>query len=290
MMGRPTARALTGAVLLAFAGCGSGEQTAATPTPVVDNTATGAVGTRNLDPEPRKHVPETRRVERDLDPGREVDLQPTDAPPVTNPEPAKKPEKPAPIDGNLGDGVSVDLTPAAPAPTRARRRMNVDQLDAAIRRVSGGIGWTTGAGWQGKTVGSNNFEQLAATLGKPNYTDLTTEDLDAGALFQKFLGDAASSVCGKLSARELTVPTSADRVLMRFVEPTDTATSNKAGIDANLAYLMLRYHGRKVAADSPELEGWRFLFESATKVSKSPVTAWRAVCVGLMQHPRFFTY
>ncbi len=213
-----------------------------------------------------------------------VDPKPDETDPVR--EPAPKPTDPAAETGQRGEPKVVDLLPTPEAPHRTRRRMNLDQLNAALLRVSGGIAWTRKVG--GKQV--NELETLALTLGKPNYTDVTTEDLESSALFQKFLDDAAQSVCKKLATADAKKPKAADRALMRHVSVKDTIASNPQGVDKNLAWLLLRYHGVKVAADSSALNAWRFLFQSATSIAKSPVQGWRAVCVALVVHPRFTTY
>ena len=91
----------------------------------------------------------------------------------------------------------MDLAPPVEPPVaeaRARRRMNLDQLDAAFRRTSGGIGWTEMRG--NREV--NLLVELSATLGKPDYVQITTEDLDPSALFNKFLDDAARSICERM--------------------------------------------------------------------------------------------
>ncbi|HIA02031.1 MAG TPA: hypothetical protein EYN06_05735 [Myxococcales bacterium] len=208
---------------------------------------------------------------------------PTDPP--TN-ENENKAQDPAPSPGQLGHGMQAALLPpkiVEEAPLRNRRRMDIDQLDRSIQRVTGGIAWTLG----NKKI--NQFGALAQTLGKPNFLDLTREDLDPSALFQKFLDDAARSVCAELVVHETEV-VSSERVLMVHVSPQDTWESNPAGVNKNLAYLLLRYHGRKVEVDAAEMEQWRWLFRSAQLVAKQPVTAWRTVCVGLMTHPYFYTY
>jgi len=287
-MTRPTIGALATIMIFACA-CAGEADIGAAPVEVTQGEPGGGQGA--TDPVVQPHKPSTTPVDRDLGDGEEVRLQPKpEVKPPDKPVEPEEPAKPEPVDGELGGGKAIGLVPAVQAPTRNRRRMNIDQLDAALRRVSGGIGWTSGKGTKGAAAGKNNFVVLAATLGKPNYTDLTNEDLEPGALFQKFLGDASSSVCAKLSAREATIADADKRVLMRHVAPTDTFSSNPAGVNKNIAWLVLRYHGRKLPADSPQLEPWRFLFQTATKVSKSPATAWRAVCVGLIQHPLFFTW
>lgn len=313
---RAATLALTAAVLATqLAGCAESQPDEPTPAQVdpVDQggnesaqtqagNTDGDPGNTKTDPskavrEPVKHKPEVDPREGQVDDGTDVDLRPKDDPkdPVEPVEPdppvvVVPPEEPKPLEGEVGGGTSVDLTPAVEAPSRARKRMNIDQLNAALRRVSGGIGWTTGAGWTGTSAGNDNFAALSLTLGKPNYTDLTAEDLDPSALFQKFLGDAASSVCLKLITRDKAEQLAQKRILMRWVQPSDTVASNPGGVDTNLAALLLRFHGHKIAPQSDKLAQWRFLFSSATKISKSPTMAWRTVCVALLQHPRFYTY
>ena len=209
----------------------------------------------------------------------------TPADPSTN-ENENTAQDPTPSPGQLGHGMQAALLffkIVEEAPLRNRRRMDIDQLDRSIQRVSGGIAWTLG---NNKV---NQFEALAQTLGKPDFLDLTREDLDLLVLFQKFLDDAARSVCAELVVHETEV-VSSERVLMVHVAPQDTWESNPEGVDKNLAYLLLRYHGRKVAVDAAEMEQWRWLFRSAQLVAKQPVTAWRTVCVGLLNHPYFYTY
>lgn len=191
-------------------------------------------------------------------------------------------ETPTVVDGALEGAIAVDLAPTLPPPSRPRKRMNIDQLDEALRRASGGIGWTA-------PNGSNELATLALTLGKPNYTDVTTEDLEPSALFQKFLADAGNVVCHKLVAKDIAAAPG-ERVLLTDVTPTDTVQSNPAGVDATLRHVLLRFHGRVVAADAAELQTWRFLLEGATKITGKPSEGWRAVCTALIQHPAFTTY
>jgi hypothetical protein len=79
-------------------------------------------------------------------------------------------------------------------------------------------------------------------------------------------------------------------VLFRHARKTLGYAADPAAIDKNLSYLLLRFHGSKVAPDAPALEPWRWLFRSAEHVSGDPVVAWRTVCVGLIVHPAFYTY
>ena len=190
-----------------------------------------------------------------------------------------------PAGGTLGEGVDVNIAPTPPVvepAARQRRRMNIDQLEKSILQVTGGIGWTA-------SNGTSNFQALSRTLGKPDYIDLTSEDLEPSALFQKFLDDAARQTCFKLAAKEQKI-TLDPKVLMVEAGPKDSWAKKPGKILNNLQQLLLRFHGDDVAIDDPQMEQWAWLYESAEFISKDPVVAWRTVCVGLMLHPGFYTY
>jgi len=162
---------------------------------------------------------------------------------------------------------------------RVRRRMDVDQLDASLRRFSGGIGWMAG--------NRNRLQELAPTLGRPDYIQIVDEDLTPSAMFQKFLDDAARAVCDELMVvdpqRE-----PAERAFFVEAEPSDGPVSAPAATKANLQHLLLRAHG--VEAGEAELAPWLGLMESIQASDAGGVEAWNTVCVGLLIHPDFFTY
>ncbi len=181
---------------------------------------------------------------------------------------------------------SIDLVSPSEAPVpvgvqRGWRRMDLDQLDASIRKVTGGIGWDD-------PQGNSELLALASTLGAADYIAGKPEDLSVSLLFLKFLEDAAADVCTELVTRE--GGTREEPVFLVHVEPTDTLATHREAVLQNLSEALLRFHGRAVPVDSPLLEPWTFLFESATHVSGSPEEGWRAVCVGLITHPDFYTY
>lgn len=181
------------------------------------------------------------------------------------------------------------LAPESKDQTRSRRRLDLDQLDASIQQVTGGIGWTEVRG----STQINLFDDLAETLGKPDYLDSTTESLEPSLIFQKFLGDAARQVCTELAETEARrFNLTSRRHLFVHVSPTDTWESAPDKIDANLRSLLLTYHGTFVppGEETAQLRQWRWLFNSAMHVSEDPKVAWRTVCVGLMTHVDFYTY
>lgn len=228
------------------------------------------------------------------------------------PKPGEEPrvedpiERPAP--GAVGidsrDEGEVDLAPEvvdAPA-ARPRRRLNVDQLSDAMTKVSGGIGWVEQRGNNTVRV----FDELASTLGKPDYIQITEEDLEPTILFQKFLGDASRSVCAKMLERDLAVieveqdyamrpfddppDDLPQKTLMIHVTPEDTWQSNPEAIDRNLRALLVRFHGKVLGEhDEIALANWRWLIQSADHVTE-PTQAWMATCVALFTHPDFYTF
>ncbi len=165
-----------------------------------------------------------------------------------------------------------------PITERDFRRMDIDQLDKSIQQVTG-RGWVD---WLGRSY----FENLSATLGKPDYIERTSEDLSPTLLFSKFLGDAAASVCYDLIRAEMG-GLEESPIFLVHVEPQDT---DPVKVEENLSHLLLRYHGYRYAPGSPELEPWVQLFNDATAASGEPVIAWATVCVTLLRHPDFFGY
>ena len=212
-------------------------------------------------------------------------------PPVNQPGPTNKPdeikpERPTftPVDVTLGPAVDISLMPEpveVEPGVRSRRRMDIDQLDASLRRVTGGIGWTTN--------NVNQFTSLAATLGKPDFLTNTRESLEVSAMFEKFLSDAARSACFALMTRELAAAP-ANRIFLVHASEADTLADAPAKIEANLEAALMRFHGRSKAVLGGELEQWKWLYQSAEHISNDPATAWRTVCVGLVTHPDFYTY
>jgi hypothetical protein len=206
-------------------------------------------------------------------------------PPVQPPVP---PTNPDPVDVTVNPGGDGQLLPpqALPEdPFRQRRRMDLDQLDSSIRRVTGGIGWTERRG----NTEVNLFAELGSTLGKPDYIQITDENLEPSAMFQKFLDDAARAVCDRLMIEE-SRRTAEQRTFFIHAEPNTSFAEHPDAVEANLIELLLRFHGRELAPGAAELGPWKWLFESAEHVTDDQPMVWRTLCVGLFEHPDFYTY
>jgi hypothetical protein len=178
------------------------------------------------------------------------------------------------------------VVPEIPDRGRDWRRMDLDQLKVSIERVTGGVGWT---GAEGREL-VNLFDELALTLGKPDYVDTTYEDLDPSLLFQKFLADAANAICEEFIRVESTSDPD-NRLLAYQLEWTDTWEVAPDKVRIALARAILRFHGREVAAEEAEIDEWAWLLRSVTHVTDGTTQdAWNAVCVALITHPDFYMY
>jgi hypothetical protein len=172
--------------------------------------------------------------------------------------------------------------------TRPRRRMTVKQLDSAIRLATGGIGWDDSDQNSGSV-----WVDLEATLGVPDFFRRVHVDLDPGMTFHKFLGDGANVVCTKLINHEQNI--AADkRVFLVHLPPGTNPLDDPAATDANIKMLLLRFHGKSVPLDSPQLQPWRNLVNTIA-ANAGPwwgdwLEAWTGMCVALLKHPNFYSY
>lgn len=191
---------------------------------------------------------------------------------------------------------------------RPLRRMDVDQLDQAIREVTGNrvdgelvgsIGWESFRNTDGVyTVRERYFNTFGDTLGVPDYITSSAEDRTVSLLFEKFLDDAARDVCRRLVDRENGDGRPYDGEPQGIFGTIDVSAEapTQDEIDTTLSSLLLRFHGRDVPADSTQLQPWRDHFArlQATAAGAEeplpPRRAWEGVCVGLITHPDFYTY
>jgi hypothetical protein len=176
---------------------------------------------------------------------------------------------------------------ALPPVSRSPRRLDVDQLLASVTVVAsddGSIQW------------NQDKANIQRVLGKPDFVQVTDEDLSPSTLYLKFIDDLAHDVCNKMVA----VPT-ASQVLMRYAGPKDTLTSNPTAVQQNLRYLYLRFFGRKIAdsdtttfapllAVFQNVSGLEATDKSLPSTSTPATEGWRAVCIAGFTSPDFNLY
>ena len=170
-------------------------------------------------------------------------------------------------------------------------RLSVKQLRNSLPVILGGETWKIG------TV--NGFDARSVTLGEPDYIVVVDENLEPSPLYVKFMQDMARDACNRAMVADLAQPTMANRSVEKFVGLTDTVATNKAGVDANLRYLRLAFHGIKVAAteDQP-ISSLRTLFDDTVTAARGTgaltqahvTEGWRTVCVALLTAPEYHLY
>jgi hypothetical protein len=211
----------------------------------------------------------------------EIQHKPGTTSPEPTSEPGPRPIRPDLLDDAHGTALGDVDAPVSADAGRPMRRMDIDQLNASIRAATGGIGW--------EINGVDQLEDLAGTLGRPDYAESTNEDLSPGLLFQKFLDDAANAVCEELVATEAVG--GASNVFLVHVTLNDTSLSAPDKVQSNLQAALLRFHGHALEDGDPQLESWRWLFDTTVDVTGGDTLAgWRSVCIGLITHPDFAMY
>lgn len=219
-------------------------------------------------------------------------------------------EKPGSTDENSGlqtknEGPALPLdhpTITVPPPLYSAnpQRLAVRQLRGSLPVVMGNeldggvITWRTS-----NTTYAQGLDTYNDTLGEADFINVTEDNLEPSPLYLKFMDDAARDVCNRTLNADWQRTTAADRAFIRFVSNTDTYSTNPTGVDENLRYLKLRFHGIKVdAADDSEIAPLRKLFTDVTLASAGTGSVdlndtkegWRAVCVALLMAPEFHFY
>ncbi len=191
---------------------------------------------------------------------------------------------PEPVEVTIEEGESIDLFPPPPGPTpRSRRRMNLDQIQASIVKLTGISDWVAS--------NANLFEEYATPLGRPDFESSVLEDLEPGLLFEKVLGDFVRYIC-PLVVESDAESSPEERVFITEAGLTDTFDSAPDLIEKNLQSLLLQYHANYIPFGSPEFEPWLTLFDVGTNDGDEakPLDGWTLVCSGLLSHPNFYSY
>ena len=166
--------------------------------------------------------------------------------------------------------------------TKRIRRLTADQFFASLRIA-------TGQRW-------DDEEQFAATLGRPDFGEVTVEGREMSVGFAKLAGDAARQTCGRAVEQDREIADPASRAILRRVATADPPDPFDAGVGENLRYLLLRFHGLHVIDDEDRrLQPWFTLLQDGLNAADEGRFAeaadrWTAVCTGLALHPDFLTY
>mgnify|MGYP001338435646 CR=1 FL=1 len=135
---------------------------------------------------------------------------------------------------------------------------------------------------------------LGATLGRPDYLQVTHEPAAVDSLYIKLSDDMARNVCNNMISTDAVESDATKRELTRFI--ANDETQDNAAINENLRYLTLRFHGRNVTDDAGVSE-LRTVFDGAVASEEDipsgstlALEGWRTVCIALLKSPAFHVY
>ena len=166
--------------------------------------------------------------------------------------------------------------------TKRIRRLTADQFFASLEIA-------TGQRW-------DDQEQFAATLGRPDFAEVTVEGREMSVGFAKLAGDAARETCRRAVEQDRNTADAAARTILRRIGSTEQLDPFDANVGDNLRYLVLRFHGVYATDDADRrLQPWFTLLQDGLSATDEGRFAeaedrWVAVCTGLALHPDFLTY
>ncbi len=197
---------------------------------------------------------------------------------------------------------------------RSARRLSAAQLRAALRGATGFDYVGTArvvdpASPQGSVVrdDASLLEVYGSSLGEPDYDYTVRQALEATVTFSKLAEDGVRFTCGEVAAAEVAGGghPSGQAHLLFGAEPGHRLPGDEDAIRSNLRRLALRWWGREMDPDSDELaaliELFRIGFDNAElseptdeeepdpEVARA-TSAWRTVCIAMLQDPQFLTY
>lgn len=174
------------------------------------------------------------------------------------------------------------VDPEAVPETKRIRRLTADQFFASLRVA-------TGQRW-------DNEDQFAATLGRPDFVEVTVEGREMSVGFAKLVGDAARQTCRRAVDLDRDTADAASRTILRRVASVDSLDPFDVSVGDNLRYLLLRFHGVHAIDDADRrMQPWFTVLQDGLDPTDDARFAeagdrWIAVCTGLALHPDFLTY
>jgi hypothetical protein len=197
-------------------------------------------------------------------------------------------------DTNVESQGTVPAVDGTPIPGGGIRRMTVDEVGASVPIVAGKdetgkpITWTVKK--NANTFDGYANEGYGASLGRPDYVNVTAENPEPSPLYAKFARDMALDVCGKIMKADLARAAGEPMTLWRKTKVDGSATA--AMNQENLQYLVLRFLGLRVTTTDPMLAALETVRAEAAANPKdaagnAEAQGWQAVCVALFQDPAF---
>jgi hypothetical protein len=174
------------------------------------------------------------------------------------------------------------VSPEEVPETKRIRRLTADQFFASLYVA-------TGQRW-------DDEQQFAATLGRPDFAEVTAEGREMSVGFAKLAGDAARQTCRRAVQQDRGTADPASRVILREIDDVGQLDPFDANVGENLRYLTLRFLGVHVVDDADRrLQPWFTVLQDGLVDGDEArfgeaEDRWIAVCTGLALHPDFLTY
>jgi hypothetical protein len=166
--------------------------------------------------------------------------------------------------------------------TKRIRRLTADQFFASLLVA-------TGQRW-------DDQEEFAATLGRPDFAEVTAEGREMSVGFAKLAGDAARQTCRRAVEQDRGISNPSERAILQKVTDVGQLDPFDPGVMENLRYLMLRFLGVYIEDDADRrLLPWLDVMQAGLEATdearfEQGQNRWVAVCSGLALHPDFLTY
>lgn len=156
--------------------------------------------------------------------------------------------------------------------SRGPRRLSVEQLERTLERIAD------------LPRGSIEIpENLALTMGKPDFVRVTEESLDPSPLYMKFIVDLGGFYCTGIADADLNPTTprpEANRLMNRY--PAD--------VDQGLSHMLLMFTGIEGDDAAPYLVRLRRAYDAGAVGAKGTRGGWEASCLALFTSPEFLLY
>ncbi|MEQ9501454.1 MAG: hypothetical protein RIT81_31580 [Deltaproteobacteria bacterium] len=156
--------------------------------------------------------------------------------------------------------------------SRGPRRLSVEQLERTLEHIAD------------LPAGSIEIpENLALTMGKPDFLRVTEESLDPSPLYMKFIIDLGGFYCTGIADADLNAQTP---------RPEDQRLMNRypASVDDGLEHMLLMFTGIEGEDAAPYVVRLRRAYDAGAASALGARGGWEAACLALFTSPEFLLY
>lgn len=160
------------------------------------------------------------------------------------------------------------------------------------RQLSGIVSTRTGYRWtfggeDGLRTGARGLAVLAGGTDS-RFVTTPSRDPSVGMVFvQERLAQAAAY---HVAQHDLAPGREDDAILLHFVRPEDTPSSNPEAFDQQIRSLYLELTGLPLDDEAPEVEELKSLYTSLLAVDNRPTSAWAGVLSAVLRDPSLVLY